>query len=140
MAKEKRNLVQVTPEALENEEAVEVEHAVEEATEVKEVTHTKKAKADNKAPSNVDIIIRQLKKTNDLDKVKRNFLSIKADYSAKPNGEKIITRQIHNVYEMIKAKDPRFAKRCKIDSTTQLVVEVDEIDKEIAKHSKRKTE
>ena len=136
----KKNLAQVVPETMDTEEALEVEHSVEEATEVKEVAHTKKAKDSNKAPSNVELIIKNLKRTNDLDKVKRNFLSAKPDYSSKANGEKVIARQIYNVYEMIKAKDPRFAKRWKVDSTNGLVVDVDEIDKEIAKHSKKKSE
>lgn len=140
MAKEKKTLVQVTPEVLENDNAVEVEHSEEEATEVKEVAQTKKAKDTNKEPTNVDIIIRSLKRTNDLDKVKRNFLSARPEYSTKPNGEKVVARQIHNVYEMIKAKDSRFAKRWKVDATNGLVVEVDDIDKEIAKHSKKKAE
>lgn len=108
-----------------------------EQTQIEEMVDVAQVQA--KAKSNVDFIIPELKKDTNFDNVLKNVLDAKPEYKSRENGDKILLKQIKNIYEMIKEKEPRFAKKWKLDSKTGLVVDVDSIDKELAKHSKKKS-
>ena len=126
MAKHKAMVI-VSPEDTNMAEEIQVEETIEVA------------KADTKALSNVALIVAELKRSITFDNVLKNVLNAKPEYKSKEKGDKVMLKQITNIYEMIKTKEPRFAKKWKLDTKTGLVVDVDEIDKEIVKHSKKKS-
>jgi hypothetical protein len=89
-------------------EVSEMEGAQEIETQAPDV-ETQTTVAVAKTQANVDYIIGRLKATLDFDKIVKDLMDLKPKYKSTKNGDKILLRQVKNIYKFTEEGDPRFA-------------------------------
>lgn len=101
---------------------------VEEAIEVEET----KVEAVVKVPTNVQIITGLLQRFSDQGAVLKLALEAKQEYKTREHGDKMLAKQIKDIYEMIGDGDKRF-KEWKINPSTKLIEKKTQADLEAEK-------
>jgi hypothetical protein len=94
--------------------------------QVKDVKVVKVAKVKSDAErTNVELITERLQKIDvskmddEFARIVKEIMEIKPSYKAKEHGDKILAKQVKDIYDMTEAGELRFADKWKVDPRTK---------------------